>query len=68
MSKRKRVLKIRLEAEKCLIRKGELCVPDLIYELSQSGKHYQVTPYELTAILRSHERITKVSQGVYSVQ
>ena len=63
-----RVLKIKLEAEKCLIRKGELAIPDLIIELSNRGKRFQVTPYELTSYLRSHSRIYKVIPGVYAVK
>ncbi len=68
MSKRRRILKIKLEAEKCLMRKGELAIHDLVFEVSQRGNHYLVTSFELAGILRSHERIVKVSDGVYAVR
>lgn len=68
MSKKKRVLKIKLEAEKCLTRKGELAIHDLVFEISQRGHHYLVTSFELAAILRSHERIERTSCGVYAVK
>jgi len=68
MSKRRRILKIKLEAEKCLMRKGELAIHYLVFEVSQRGNHYLVTSFELAGILRSHERIVKVSGGVYAIR
>ena len=68
MSKKKRVLKIKLEAEKCLMRKGELAIHDLVFEISQRGNHYLVTSFELAGILRSHDRIVKTACGVYAVK
>ena len=52
MSKRRRILKIKLEAEKCLMRKGELAIHDLVFEVSQRGNHYLVTSLELAGMLR----------------
>ena len=66
MTKRKkRRLKIKLEVEKCLITHGEMQVRDIIYQLGKH-KHYQVTPFELGGIIRSSERIEKISTGLYA--
>ncbi len=65
MTKRKkRRLKIKLEIEKCLIKNGQMQVRDIIYHLGKH-KHYQVTPFELSGIIRSSNRIEKLSPGLY---
>ena len=65
MTKRqKRVLKIKLEAEKFLIKNGQMNSRDLVFLLGKH-KHYQVTPFELSGIIRSSDRIEKLSPGLY---
>ena len=59
MSKKRRALKIVLEAEKCLCRKGEITLSELVYEVSLRGSRYQVTTTQLAGLLRVHGRITK---------
>jgi|TARA_R100000152_G_C6782037_1_gene218095 hypothetical protein len=67
MGKRHRVIAIRYEVEKSLIVKGELTIQDLVNELSHKGMRFQVTPFELSGMLRAHPRIEKTTQGVYAI-
>jgi|TARA_R110000744_G_scaffold17922_2_gene48399 hypothetical protein len=68
MTKRqKRVLKIKLEAERFLIEKGRMNSRDLVYYLGKH-KHYQVTPMQLALILKSSNRVNKISPGVYQIK
>ena len=67
MGKRLILIAIRYEAEECLIKKGELTIQDLVYELSKQGRRYQVTAFELSGMLRSHPRIKKVKPGLYAL-
>ena len=62
--RQKRKLKIKLQVEKYLIKNGEMQVRDIVYELGKH-KHFQVTPFELTGILRTSDRVEKVSKGLY---
>ena len=50
MSKKRRALKIVLEAEKCLCRKGEITLSELVYEVSLRGSRYQVTTTQLAGL------------------
>ena len=59
MSKKTRALKLVLEAEKCLSRKGEITLSELVYEISLRGSRYQTTTTQLAGLLRGHGRIKK---------
>tara|TARA_R100000963_G_scaffold11259_1_gene8231 strand:+ start:733 stop:948 length:216 start_codon:yes stop_codon:yes gene_type:complete len=68
MTKRqKRVLKIKLEAEKFLIKNGQMNSRDLVFLLGKH-KHYQVTPMQLAFILKTSNRVDKISPGVYQMK
>ena len=58
MNPKRRRAKVKLEAERILIDKGELAVKDLT-SLIMDRVTYHLLPVQVGAILRNHSRITR---------